>query len=240
MLSAYKGDGGTGPDRLQRVLAGAGRSAPEDGTYSEVERRARKLKHLMAFYEQHLPAQRRQLLSLVALFRVPVETAVLAPLARKLPGVAETFAGASDADIERGLIALVHEHLLSRQPGPTHDQPAFAAHPILRDYFRESLLKGRGELANDFAEVLVGQPGSKVVQSLSEIQPVMDAIEILLEASVLGRAKHLYDERLQRGQIFRWLPAPYAGMRCALGFVSDPPRRKNFSSGSARLSCRTI
>jgi hypothetical protein len=41
---------------------------------SDDERRARKLRHLLAFYEQCLPTARRHLLGLVALFRTPVET----------------------------------------------------------------------------------------------------------------------------------------------------------------------
>lgn len=213
------------PNTLRHRLSEAVQSAPEDGELSDEERRARTLRRLLTFYEQRLPVARRHLLGLVALFRTPVETQTLRELARKLPGVAETFAAASDADIDRHLAVLAHEHLLLRQPGRARGIVAYTAHPILRDYFRTALLGGRGELARGFADVVAGQPSSGRPQSVQEIEPVLDAIEVLLEAGDFKRADELFQGRLEHGRLFQKLPAPHAGLRCALGFVVDSERQ---------------
>ena len=55
---------------------------------------------------------------------------------------------------------------------------------------------------------------------------MLTAIELLLDGGDFKGADQLYQRWLSDGNIFKWLPAPAEGLRCALGFVRDADRRQ--------------
>ena len=116
-------------------------------------------------------------------------------------------------------------HLLVREAGPAGEEQ-YSCHPVLRDHFRQVLL-GRGrEIAGEAAAVmLVGQPLSERPKSGREHEPVLAAIELLLEAGYFFQADGLYRGWFENGELFKRMPALDEGLRCVLGFVGTLERR---------------
>lgn len=191
---------------------------------SETDSLERKLKHLLAFYEKRLPRERVALLGLVSFFRAPAPQATIITLAKGLPAVAGALAGLGKTGIERALQAMGREHLLIRDIDESGAQ-TWSCHPILRDHFRQALLGWAPEIGKDAAGMLAGRPSRGRPADVRAIQPVLDAIALLLDAGDFKGANSLYRERLANGLWFRWLPAPGEGLICALGFIGDTNRR---------------
>jgi tetratricopeptide (TPR) repeat protein len=173
-----------------------------------------KMRRLLGFYEARLPDAHRQALGLVALFRMPVAEATLAPLWEKL------LNQPAGGGLRSALEELRREHLLTADPG-ADGEPRYACHPILRDYFRAQLL-GESAFARAAATLLAGPPDTKAQRSLETIQTVATAIELLLDAGDVKAANDLYTSR---GKLFMWHPAPHWGLAVARGFVRDEGRR---------------
>jgi tetratricopeptide (TPR) repeat protein len=209
-----KGD----PTRLvHRVFDAA--HADETGTLEG------KISRLLLFYERTLPPERVALLGLVSLFRAPVPEATILTLARGLQAVAAALGGRSDAALHQVLVAMAHAHLLICDQAEDGSS-VWSCHPVLRDHFRQTLL-GRGTgTAAAAAGLLTGEPSQERASSVAQLQPVLTAIELLLDAEDFAGAEGLYRERLENGGLFQWLPAPADGQRCALGFVRDAARRQ--------------
>lgn len=112
-----------------------------------------------------------------------------------------------------------------------------ACHPILRDHFRAVLLGTGADTARRAADLLTGQPSEARPRSVKEIEPVLLAIELLLDAGDFKAADALYRDRLQNGDLFKWIPALAEGLGCALGFVRDERRREQCEQ---RLSQRGL
>jgi tetratricopeptide (TPR) repeat protein len=181
---------------------------------------------LLDFYDERLPQKRRLLLGLVALFHTPVSTETLTQLAHSLPGVCEHFGDAADSEIESALTSLTHEQLLVYQPSENPAAVGYTIHPILRDFFRARILGGSATLARRFADIVAGRPSFLGARTLDEIRPVLNAIDILLEAGDYRTANSLFQNRLNEGDLFLRIPAPDAGFRCCLGFVGSRERRE--------------
>lgn len=196
-----------------------------------------KLLHLLTFYEEQLSAKQRMLLGLVSLFRTPVEEATVRTLARQLPDTEEVLADMTAQAFHQEFQGLCNDHLLLRDYGDA-GEVCYSCHPVLREHFRNALL-GRGKtVASGVTDFLTGQPSSEAPKSIREMEPVLSAIELLLEAGDFQRADMLYTERLNNGRIFLTLPALYAGIQCALGFVANTERRRQCEQqlSSRRLS----
>ncbi|HEV3332261.1 MAG TPA: SIR2 family protein [Bryobacteraceae bacterium] len=208
---------GGDPTRLWARIFGDG-----DHTLEE------KVRHLLEFYEQRLPAAHRQVLGLLALFRAPVGVKTLAPLWEKLIR--------APAPLGRTLDFLHREHLLTDDPGP-EGESRYACHPILRDHFRRRMMGTEG-FAREAASLLGEAPDAAKTRSLETIMPVITAIELLLECRDLQAADDLYRSRLENGKVFRWIPAPHWGMEVARWFVRDEERRQRLEAkvGARRLS----
>lgn len=192
-----------------------------------------KLHRLLKFYEKRLPRDTVRLLSVVALFRTPVAEEMILHLARKLYGSKKKRPLPDDAARVRSLSGLHLRGILSREPlHGSQDGLGYACHPILRDHFR-SVLLGSG-LARRAADMLAGKPAAIRPRSVQEIEPILLAIEILLLAGQVRVANDLYQGRLERGELFKWLPALREGMICALGFVQNADRRKNLEEKLSR------
>jgi tetratricopeptide (TPR) repeat protein len=222
-----KGD----PTRLvDRIFDAA--HAEENGTLEG------KMSRLLLFYEQRLPRERVALLGLVSLFRAPVPEATILTLARDLPAAADALGGQTDAALRRALEAIAHEHLLIRNPAEDGSS-VWSCHPVLRDHFRATFLGWGVGTAASAAGLLSSEPSRDRPTSVKQLQPVLTAIDLLLDAGDFQGALRLYQERLEDGNIFKWLPAPAEGERCTLGFVSGIERRKacERALGRSGLAC---
>ena len=194
----------------------------------------RKLKHLLEFYEKGMPKAQTALLGIVSFFRSLAPRAIILALARHLPAVAEATQGASDVELDDALTMLSRQHLLIGDPATE----AWSCHPILRDHFRQTLLGWAPGIATGAADLLTARPSREEPRDIAALEPVLAAIELLLDANDFVGADQLYRERLNHGRLFRQLAAPSEGMRCALGFIRDAERRGRCQRvlGKARLA----
>jgi hypothetical protein len=164
------------PTRLvERVFDAA--HADETGTLEG------KISRLLLFYEQRLPQDRVALLGLVSLFRAPVAEATIVTLARGLPAVADALGSRTDAALRQTLETMAHEHLLIRDPAKDGSS-VWSCHPVLRDHFRGALLGWGKGIAASAAGLLTGEPSEESVTSVEQLQPVLTAIELLLDGGI--------------------------------------------------------
>jgi len=180
----------------------------------------RKLKHLLEFYEKGMPRIQAALMGIVSFFRSVAPIQAILNLARHLPAVAEATVGSSDSELRDALTALARAHLLIGEPA----QEAWSCHPILRDYFRQTLIGWSPRIATGAANILTARPSLDRPKDIHDLEPVLAAIELLLDADDFIGADQLFRERLNNGRVFRQLAAPSEGMHCALGFVRDDRR----------------
>lgn len=149
-------------------------------------------------------------------------------------GLLERMGG--DDELAPALDALRRDHLVTADL-TTEGIERYACHPILRDHFR-ALIAGDGDRAQKAADLLSSKPDATEVQSLATIEPIVTAIELLLNAGEIVAADDLYRSRLGNGRVFVTLPAPQVGMELARGFVRDQTRRQAVASslGQRRVS----
>jgi tetratricopeptide (TPR) repeat protein len=183
-----------------------------------------KLRRLLVFYEKRLTPTQSRLLSIVSLFRTPVADETVLRLARGLFGRKKKEPLPDDATLAAELNRLHLRGILSREP--IESGYGSACHPILRDHFRSLLLRAGTTTARRAADLLKRQPSEERPQSVKEIEPVLLAIELLLDTEDFEAADELYMSRLNQGVIFRTIPAPTEGLACALGFVKTEARRR--------------
>jgi SIR2-like domain len=184
---------------------------------------AGKVRRLLAFYEKNLTLTQVRLLGVVALFRTPVTEETTLRLARGL--FAEHLEPLPGDAVLTGELRRLHVRgVLTREP--IDGGHGYACHPILRDHFRSVLLGSGAATARRAADLLQGQPSGEQARSVKSLEPVLLAIELLLEAGELRAADALYQDRLENGYLFKWIPAILEGLRCALGFVLDERRQK--------------
>src|SRR6185369_1092588 len=183
---------------------------------------ADKLRRLMIFYQKQLPIAQVRLLGVVALFRTPVAEETILPLVREL------FTGEPQLDddtLPKELKKLRARGILTYEPIDGGD--GYAAHPILREHFRATLLLGPGAVtARQAADILRGHPPEKQPCNAKQIERILLAIEILLDAGELKAADDFYRDQLKNGELFQWIPALPEGLRCAQGFVLDEQRQR--------------
>jgi hypothetical protein len=223
----------TPPAELSREVMRAERSSTlpdprERGiTEEECQRRhqRRQFHKLLEWLQAKLPAPKRRLLQLVALFREPVPTSTLVALATNLDAMKADFHDCDPARIRTLLDALVCQYLLQREDDSGSDIARWAAHPIVRDVFRAEALKAGETLAAQFAEIVAGKGEGEPPKNVAELQPILEAIEVLLAAGDFKAARGLWRKRLDRGHAFQWILAPQEGLRCARGFLEPSERR---------------
>lgn len=180
-----------------------------------------KLRRLLGFYDKRLPPDQVRLLTIVALFRSPVTEETLLRLARGL-FTDTTQPLPDDAALSYALTVLNARGILSREP--IEGGHGYACHPILRDHFRAVLLGTGADTARRAADLLTGQPSNERPQSVKEIEPVLLAIELLLDAGEFKAADELYRGRLKNGWTLVNVPALTEGLACASAFVGDEKR----------------
>jgi tetratricopeptide (TPR) repeat protein len=192
-----------------------------------------KLRRLLVFYEKKLPPMQTRLLSIVALFRAPVADETVLRLARGLLGrEGEKPLPDDDAALVAELKRLRARGILSHEP--IEGGHGSACHPILRDHFRAVLLGTGADTARRVADLLKGQPSNERPRSVKEIEPVLLAIELLLDAGEFVAADELYISRLENGGVFLNFPATMEGLACVLGFVRDETRQQQIEEKLTR------
>ena len=191
-----------------------------------------KLRRLLVFYEKKLPVVQVRLLGIVSLFRAPVADETVLRLARGVFGEALP----DDATLTTELRRLQSRGILTREP--IEGGHGSACHPILRDHFRAVLLGTGADTARRAADLLTGQPSEERPRNVKEIEPVLLAIELLLDAGDFKAADALYRNRLENGKVFKWIPALAEGLGCALGFVRDERRRERCEQQLSRSRLR--
>lgn len=197
-----------------------------------------KLGRVFSFYDSHLPRRTRDLLGLVGLFRSAVSQSALQSLA-SINAVRESFLSMSSLAWERELDALVRQGLLFRE------MEGVSCHPILRDHYRSALLDSDPAIATDFASRLANRPSSDAIRTVTQIEPILDAISALVQSRKVDEAHKLYTSRLvARGEaparisrprgyeaqrfsnVFLDLPAIRLGLSTSMEFVAHRDRRR--------------
>ena len=188
---------------------------PSDATLND------KMQRLLTFYDGTLSDAQRRVLSIVSLFRRPVTEEVIVSLSSGLfedqDGLPANLAALARRLLTRGI-------LTTEQVGNSY---GYACHPILRDHFRSAFLSGRDGQGKRAADLIAGEPSNNSPRTIEEIEPVLLAIEILLDADEFGAADDLYRNRLENGWIFLGLPALADGVRCASKFLGARALQEN-------------
>lgn len=196
----------------------------------------RKLQRLLQFYDASLPRVSTAILGLVSLFRIPIPERTILQLGRDLPIVKEVLSHLSDAEFRHALHTMSQEHLLVRD-WATDGTRAWSCHPILQDHFRRVLLQWGAEIGIAAASLVAGQPSLDSPEDAAAVEPLVAAVELLLEADDFDGADQLYRSRLRNGRVFIAIPAPAEGLRCASSFVRDAERKKRCEQ---KLSLRRL
>ena len=95
----------------------------------------------------------------------------------------------------------------------------------MREVFRAEALASGDTVAQQFSEIVAGKGEGGTPRSVAELPPILEAVEVLLAAGDFEAADELYCGRLENGHVFKWIPAPQEGLRCARGFLEPPERR---------------
>jgi hypothetical protein len=160
----------------------------------------RRLKHLLTFYEKQMPAEQRMLLGIISLIRSPVPEATVFELACGLGRAKALFEGTGDLSLRHELRRLRADRFLTLEEEQVETGIGYSCHPVLRDHFREVLLRQDRSVATDAATLLTEQPSSEEVTSIDELESVLTAIELLIEAGDFVQADQLYVSRLNTGR----------------------------------------
>jgi tetratricopeptide (TPR) repeat protein len=196
--------------------------SPEE---KEKRRQRRQFYKLLSWFQQKYSPPKRRLLQLVSLFRAPVGTDTLVALALGLDAMKADFDGYDAARITGSLDQLSGQFVLQKETSPTDDTLHFTAHPIVRDVFREAALAAGDTVAKQFAEIVAGKGKGERPKTVAEVRPIMEAIEVLLAAGDVESADEIVRHRLENGLVFKCIPAPREGLRCARAFLDSEPRR---------------
>lgn len=206
------------------------------GEERQKRRQRRQFYKLLRWFQQKLTPPKRRLLQLVALFRDPVRTETLVALAHGLEAMGGDFADCDTARLTGLLEQLGGQSLLQKETGG--ESVRWTAHPIVRDVFRDEALAAGDTVARQFAEIVAGKGEGGRPETVAELLPIVESIEVLLAAGDFKAADELYRGRLENGNVFLDIPAPQEGLRCARAFLEPAERRAKLEQtlGRGRLS----
>src|SRR6185295_4517480 len=183
------------------------------------DRLEQKLGRLLSFYERYLPPVRVALMGIISMFRSAVEATTVLSLGRTLDATSAAVQALSDAELRSELFAIIEDGLVVRDRDP-QGIDLLTCHPLLRDHFRASLLRRDARAAGQVVAVLTDRPTAYVCTTPSEIEPILNAIDLLLADMDIKNAWLLYRQRLESGRVLQRLLATTEGLRCALTFIS--------------------
>jgi len=201
------------------------------------ERLEEKFKHMFEFYEQQLHDGQKELLGIISLFKRPIEIKSFLPLVKDMKSLKGTdLEGSDDYVIQQQIDVLIKDFLVEKT------REGITCHPVIRDYFRETLKIGG--VKKEAADFLIKRPGSNIPQTIEEVRDLVDAVVLLCEAGEFKAAMNLSNSRLAGGgydfDVFKTLPALVEGLESDLAFVKDEARRKRLKKelGRAELAFR--
>jgi hypothetical protein len=174
-----------------------------------------RVQSVLSFYADHLSAQDRFLVGLVSQFRRPVSTTVILTLGKQ-PQYGEQLKSWLPADVATAVTRRLTGLLTM------HDDGGVSAHPLVRDVFRQDVL--RGEQAKAASELILSDVPGGAVHSTQAAITVSEVTQLLTEAGEWELADAMYRDRLDDGDVFYGLPAPRVGMQTAVSFVSPENR----------------
>lgn len=207
-----------------------------DGTFGN------KLQRLLTYYQDAISVEQNAILSSLALMRSPSAQNLLLSLATRL---LEQEIEPSLLAIELKRLSAVGLVLLDNIEGVS----AYSCHPIIRDYFRDTLLQVDRDAGMDAARYLAeAQPDANGLVGATRLEPILLAIETFLESNAIENAKSLYVDRLEKGGVFLSLGLPKDGKRICHAFLKsflrdpgadkkgDSIDRKHFLNGAIEFA----
>lgn len=177
-----------------------------------------KLDRLLNFYERQLPPIRVSLLGLVAMFRVSVDIKAIFPLIKRLRGIKSASQNLDEHTITLEIAALCNDGLLHRERSVS-GLDLLSCHPLLRDHFRRALFERDSQAAVDAAKALTERPDEQRYSNIKDLEPIFNAIDLLLIAHQIPEAESLYRHHLRDGKVAQELLAIEDALRCTLTFV---------------------
>jgi hypothetical protein len=196
-------------------------SADPDYRRRQVQRR--QFYKLLRWFQRKLPPAKRRLLQLVSMFRQPVRTETITALASGLELARADFSGYDGPRLLVLLEQLCRQTLLQKEQGEKGIR--WTCHPIVREVARMEMFTGGESIAKSFAEIVAGKSDGTAPTSVSQVVPVVSAIEALLLAGDVVAADSLYRQRLDDGAVFQSVLAPEEGLRCVMAFFVAPAGR---------------
>jgi tetratricopeptide (TPR) repeat protein len=184
----------------------------------------RRISSLLKFYEKQFSITEVRLLSIVALFRSPVNEKTIIRLTKGIFGAKRKDPLPNDNELKITLKTLHARKILTEEA--FNNDLGSSCHPILRDHFRTFLINDSSGAAKKTADLLSGQPSGAKLSSTDDLEPIILAIDLLLEANDFVSADRLYKGRLENGQVFKHIPSASEGFSCASKFVVTLQRRQ--------------
>jgi len=175
-----------------------------------------KLERLLRFYKERINEYQDAILSILSMFRSPITSELITEL---MPGFVS-----NDDDLTDSLFVAVNEIAkLSTSGLLVKDSlgglDVYSCHPIIRDYFRSTLLKENTTAGAFAADFLSNRPDNRGLVGVTNIEPILVAIDTLLVMGNVNDAAELYVNRLESGNIFIRYGLPKEGKRCFEAFV---------------------
>lgn len=175
-----------------------------------------KLERLLRFYKERINKYQNAILSILSVFRSPITPELITELMPKF--IQE------DGDISDSMFIAVNELATLSTSGllvkdTVGGVEVYSCHPIIRDYFRNTLLQENASAGEFVADFLSNRPDSRGLVGATNIEPILVAIDTLLAIKDVDSGADLYVNRLESGNVFIRLGLPKEGKRCFDGFV---------------------
>lgn len=178
-----------------------------------------KLHRLLSFYAKAIGDTQNVALQALSLFRSP------------MPEKAISTTGKS---INKNIDELSRELWNLRVSGlvvvdKINNRELFSCHPIIRDYFRSVLFNNNKLQSINAINLISDRPDSLGFEGVTSLEPIVLAIENLLELREASAALDLFMERLEKGKIFLKMGLPKEGMRVFDAFLRGVGSRQDYS-----------
>jgi len=200
-------------EHLAKLLA----KVPSDAPFRE------RLDSLLSYYAASLDSTQSLLLRTLSIFRSPVPIATITRIAAALAGTTNdqepAHVAASLGKLRSGGIVLRDRDT----QGYT-----YSCHPVVLDTFRAILL-GIPEHQRRAIDLLTGRPDEIALEGVSDLEPLIVAIEVLNDSGDTAYARQIYRDRFENGALFLRRGLPFEAIRVFTSFLN--PRRPGFQAG---------
>lgn len=187
---------------------------PESSVYTAFEK---KLGRLLRFYRSAIDSAQLSAIHALSLFRSQVSVATIAELStvlRSKDGQEDTGPRLS---VEATLARLHTSGVLLRDH--IGDRTYYACHPIIRDFFRADLFSRDPANSLQAIDLMTNRPDQLGLHGVTNLEPIVLAIESLVELGEITSALELYVRRLDKGKVFLQRGLAKEGKRMFEAFV---------------------